>query len=81
MTKNHPGGPNPICHLCNRFMSWKDMDEGVSWSPCGTTYDLDPPEEEYAHRSCWDGAGEERRALIRKISWCGPFIHRQTETT
>jgi hypothetical protein len=85
MSRKHPnrkpnkrsGGYNPRCALCNKFMSWKDMDEGVRWSPYGDGCVFEPPEEEYAHLRCWDAASQDRRDLIKAISWSGPHIPQQ----
>lgn len=60
------------CHFCCRFMSYTDMDNGVIWSPYGHCLDLEPPPDERAHRSCWDMAAAEHRALIIRTAHYKP---------
>ena len=67
------------CDLCGRFMSYVDLAEAVMWTPYGGYLDLEPPDEEYAHRHCWDEATEETRVLIRYTAWRKPNEHQAAE--
>ncbi len=57
------------CSICNRFMSYEDVDKSVVTIGWGTCYDLQPNEEEYTHHKCWDNLSEEDKALWRRASW------------
>src|SRR3990167_1123495 len=72
--------PQPICDLCNHFMSWDDMFEAVVWTPYGGPTDIDPPDEEQAHGTCWNTTKPEARALITAIAWLGQYDSRKHQT-
>jgi hypothetical protein len=42
----------PNCHLCGKFVSWKDF---VVCTPFGSVLDLEPPDDEYFHPKCYEG--------------------------
>jgi len=62
----------PQCHLCNRFISYKDLRRAVVWTPYGDASMDEPPPDNYAHLKCWEEADEKRRSLIVSISWAKP---------
>lgn len=43
----------------------------MSWIPYGSTNDLEPPDEEFAHLECWE-AHKDQQPLIKHVSWCQP---------
>ena len=64
--------PQPRCGDCCRFMSWPDVASGVAYTPYGGPEDIDPPDERYFHRACWNGMGEDRKRIVRAGAWLGP---------
>lgn len=60
------------CDECNKFMSYKDADDSISYTPYGNSNDLDSPDERYFHRECWDKIDEKVKRLIREGSWRKP---------
>lgn len=66
--------PQPMCQLCNRFMSWHDVHHhAVSWTRFSGPLEDEPREPEYAHVGCWHDAEPLVRATIRYIGWVAPF--------
>ena len=63
----------PRCHLCCRFISYKDLEVAVCWTPYGDASMTEPPPEEFAHLRCWDDAGDSRRKMIEAIAWAKPY--------
>lgn len=64
-------GGLPNCYFCGRFVGWKKP--YVTWICYGSVLDYEPPDPDYAHKSCWD-KNEQDHALINRISWCKPQI-------
>ena len=66
---------NVRCVICNLFMSFEDMGySSVRWVPKGNSFDLEPPDQEWAHLQCWTDIDEESRQLIQDTSCEHPFI-------
>ena len=63
----------PQCHLCFRFISYKDLETAMRWTPYGDTSMDEPPTEEFAHESCWRDAPKDRRSLIEAVAWAKPY--------
>ena len=63
----------PRCCLCNLFISYKDLEAAMRWTPYGDASMTDPPPEEFAHLRCWKTAPDERRKLIEAIAWAKPL--------
>ena len=40
------------CDICGKLMSWKTS--YYVWSPYGNSNDIEPPEEEHAHKKCYE---------------------------
>jgi hypothetical protein len=63
---------NDICNFCGKFMSYKQMRNGVTWTPYGGVLDIDPPDHEASHITCWNNAKPSEVDLIRRIAWIAP---------
>lgn len=70
----------PRCPLCNLFISYKDLEVAVRWTPYGNTSMTEPPPEEFAHLHCWKAADESRREMIRSIAWAKPYYRLYSST-
>jgi len=57
------------CQFCNRFMSYRQVRAGVTWTPFGGVTDEEPPEAEHAHRKCWNDLDLAGKQLIERIAW------------
>jgi hypothetical protein len=57
------------CDICGRIMSWKTS--YYVWTPYGNSNDIEPPEEEHAHKKCFDNYDI---ALIQRTSWIPPYF-------
>ena len=57
------------CDICGKLMSWKTS--YYVWTPYGTSNAIEPPEEEHAHKKCYDGYNI---SLIQRTSWIKPFF-------
>lgn len=64
----------PQCHLCNLFISYKDLEVAAVWTPYGDSSMTEPPPEQFAPRRCWEDAPDHRRKLIEAIAWAGPYV-------
>jgi len=53
--------------------------ESMRWTPYGDTSMEEPPPEEYAHLSCWQDVGANRRKLIESIAWAKPYTNKEGE--
>lgn len=62
----------PVCQLCGKFMSYTEMKVAISWTPYGGYDDMEPPPEEWAHKRCWNHAGNDRIGLIERTAWRPP---------
>lgn len=61
----------PNCAICGRFVGWRKGH--YTWVPYGSTNDTEPPDDEYAHASCWHNPKNAYLVnLIKKTSWCKP---------
>ena len=57
------------CDICGKLMSWKTS--YYVWSPYGNSNDIEPPEEEHAHKKCYEAYDI---SLIQRTSWIKPFF-------
>ena len=58
------------CHECGKFMS----NDGICYTPYGNSTMIEPPDEEYICKKCWNGMSNERKELIYRISWHKPML-------
>lgn len=56
----------PNCVYCGRFISWKQY---VTWTPYGTALDLEPPDDEFMCKPCWDKLSEKDQERYRTWEW------------
>lgn len=42
------------CYRCNKFMSYRDLDDCVSLIRWGYPWEEKEPDEEFIHRECWN---------------------------
>ncbi len=61
--------PNARCCECGRFMSFADMEKAVVTTPFGSATDLEPGDDEYYHRPCFEAMPEVYKKLIDRTSW------------
>lgn len=59
------------CYFCGRFM--RSDSPLVVWTPFGGPADLEPPDEEFAHQSCWEKQSDGGN-LVKRTSWMGPML-------
>lgn len=58
------------CDLCGKFMGWNNY---YVWSPYGNTCMEEPPDEEHAHKECYE-AQKDGGLLIRNTSYIKPQL-------
>jgi hypothetical protein len=58
------------CNYCGRFMNMNET--YITYEPYGGPTDLEPPDDEFMHKSCWDTLQRERQQLILKTSYIKP---------
>lgn len=67
------------CDLCGKLMSWNDS--YYTWTPYGSYNTIEPPDEEHAHKNCYE---KWNIGLIERTSWIKPYfvnnIKRQRRT-
>lgn len=63
---------NARCDTCNKFMSYNEMNDSISYVPYGNSNDLEPPDERYIHGECWEKMSDREKQLTRNASWCKP---------
>lgn len=62
---------NPFrCSICGKFFSYHE--DFYIWTPYGSCVDLEPPEEERAHRKCFENYNG--KELIHTTSWLKPTL-------
>ena len=67
----------PNCYFCGKFIGYKDFEKNViTWTPYGGYYDDEPPDEEFAHKACWEKQEENRKDLVKRVAWIPPSIGR-----
>lgn len=57
------------CDICGRLMSFRKS--YYTWTPYGSSNDIDPPEEEHAHKNCYE---KYDIPLIERTSWIKPYF-------
>jgi hypothetical protein len=60
---------NERCSECGKFMSYKEMEKVIVYIPYGSYGDLEPLEEEFIHRKCWNKMPDNHKESIKRISW------------
>lgn len=67
------------CDLCGKLMSWNDS--YYTWTPYGSSNAIEPPDEEHAHKKCYE---KHDIGLTERTSWIKPYfinnIKRQRRT-
>lgn len=67
----------PNCYWCGRFVGWTKP--YVVWTNFGSVLDLEPPDDIYAHKRCWNSHHEDHEMLSR-WTWHPPsFINEELE--
>jgi len=57
------------CYMCGKFISYADLEIAIRWTPFGSSLDEEPPDEEYAHKGCWDKASARTKDTIKTLAW------------
>lgn len=63
------------CDICGKLMSWNNY---YSWTPFGNSTMTEPPEDEHAHKECFESQ-EDGGSLIINTSWIKPSLHNDRE--
>lgn len=66
----------PNCELCGRFVSWRNG--YASYIPFGSQNDLEPPDEQFMHTSCYEALNPTQQRYYSKWVW-RPVVVRQPE--
>jgi hypothetical protein len=62
---------NPFkCYFCGKFFSYKES--YYSWTPYGGYEDIEPPDEEFSHKKCYENY--DGKELIHSTSWLKPTL-------
>jgi len=56
------------CTICGRFISYRKS--YYVWTPYGSSNSIEPPDEEYAHKECYE---KQDISLIERTSWIKPY--------
>ena len=59
------------CDECGKLMKFNEP--RYQWAPYGQCNDLEPPDDEHAHKKCYESLPTNRKELIKKISYIKPF--------
>lgn len=53
-------------------MGWNEP--RYEWAPYGDYLDTDPPENEHAHKDCYENYDEKHKELIYRTSYIKPYL-------
>ncbi len=57
----------PKCAVCGRFMNFKE--DFIQYGPYGGPLDLEPPEIELIHRTCFEAQPKESQESTKRIAY------------
>ena len=68
----------PNCCECGKWVGWK---KGyMTFTPFGSVLDMEPPDPQFMHLSCWEKLDEKHRSYFTKWAWCPAQIIKPGES-